>query len=452
MNKKILSLVLAATLTVSMLFGCGNTSTGQADAGEESISDETIVDNAAENTEETASEGTITLSMAFHNTEEFYEESIVPIVEEFKQIHPEVKDITYTTLSGMGDEQQVTRLTGGQYEDIVLVPTILLASEWSNYFAPLGDASEMAEKYYYGDYMQYEGQSYGIPIGVVYEGLLYNKKVLEQYCDGNVPKTLDELLDDCAKLQENGVIGFYTNAGSIWTMRYWDNLAITMSDDPDYANKIVDTQEPWAEGSSLRDSADLLARLASGGYLEPDVVTADQWDISLTSLGSGQTAFMFTGTWALSQAQDHAVEAGFSADDIGFAPFPYKNDVNADNKLNLRVAQDVFLGVNKNSENLDLAKEFCAFFCERVSLAMGMNEIMIDGGKNQPDLAFLQELDYVQTYTSPARDSKIAEMAGIAGIDVYNFDGFLLDYVILPVLNGGEPEYDKLNEAWKKNF
>lgn len=219
-----------------------------------------------------------------------------------------------------------------------------------------------------------------------------------------------------------------------------------------FTNKIIDTQEPWAEGSSLRDSADILAQLASNGYLEPDVVTADQWDVSLTSLGSGQTAFMFTGTWALSQAQEHAVEAGFSADDIGFAPFPYKNDVSADNKLNLRVAQDVFLGVNKNSENLELAKEFCTFFCERVSLAMGMNEIMIDGGKNQPDLEFLQELDYVQTYTSPARDSKISEMAGIAGIDVYNFDGFLLDYVILPVLNGKEPEYDKLNEAWKKNF
>ncbi len=457
MRKKIVSVMLATVLTVSMVSGCGNINNGGAQAGQEEDLEEST-DSVTESNEESAddggdaAEGSITLTMAFHNTEEWYEENMIPVVEEFKQMHPEVKDIVYTTLSGMGDEQQVTRLTGGQYEDIVLVPTILLASEWGNYFAPLGDASEMAEKYYYGDYMQYEGQSYGIPIGVVYEGLLYNKKVLDQYCDGNIPKTLDELMDDCAKLKENGVIGFYTNAGSIWTMRYWDNLAITMSDDPDYANKIIDAQEPWAEGSSLRDSADILAQLASNGYLEPDVVTADQWDVSLTSLGSGQTAFMFTGTWALSQAQEHAVAAGFSADDIGFAPFPYKNDVSADNKLNLRVAQDVFLGVNKNSENLELAKEFCAFFCERVSLAMGMNEIMIDGGKNQPDLEFLQELDYVQTYTSPARDSKISEMAGIAGIDVYNFDGFLLDYVILPVLNGKEPEYDKLNEAWKKNF
>ena len=76
------------------------------------------------------------------------------------------------------------------------------------------------------------------------------------------------------------------------------------------------------------------------------------------------------------------------------------------------------MGVNKNSENLELAKEFCAFFCENMALALGMNEIMIDGGENQPDLAFLQDLDYV----------------------------------MLPVMNGGEPEYDKLNELWGKNF
>ena len=110
------------------------------------------------------------------------------------------------------------------------------------------------------------------------------------------------------------------------------------------------------------------------------------------------------------------------------------------------------MGVNKNSENLELAKEFCAFFCENMSLALGMNEIMVDGGENQPDLAFLQDLDYVETYTSPAKDPKIQEMAGTAEIDVYSFDGYLLDYVMLPVMNGGEPEYDKLNELRGKNF
>ena len=447
MKKKWIAAIMTAAMVMTTLAGCGS-STGTA----------TETDSTAAETQETeaaddsTAAGDVTLSIAFHYPEDFYEENIVPIVDEFKKLHPELKEVKFTTLSGANDEQQVTRLTGGQYEDVILVPSVLLASELPNYFAPLGDATEMASKYYYGDYMQYEGQSYGIPIGIVYEGLLYNKTVLDTYCDGVVPKTLDELYADLEKCKENGITGIYTNAGSVWTMRYWDNLAITMSGDDDYANKILTDQTPWAEGSALREADDILADFAKKGYVEADVVTADQWDSSLTSIGGGKTAFMFTGTWALSQAQEHAEELGLSADSIGFIPFPYKNDVSADNKLRMRIAQDLFMGVNKNSENLELAKEFCAFFCENMSLALGMNEIMVDGGENQPDLAFLQDLDYVETYTSPAKDPKIQEMAGTAEIDVYSFDGYLLDYVMLPVMNGGEPEYDKLNELWGKNF
>ena len=201
MKKKVLSALLISTMVSSILAGCGTPTT--TNVVEEN---EIVIDKEAK-------EG-VTLSMCFHNTEEFYESDIVTIVEEFKKLHPEVIDVEYTTLSGMSDEQQVTRLTGGQYEDIVLIPSILLASELNNYFTPLGDAKEFAQKYYYGDYMQYEGQSYGIPIGVVYEGLVYNKKVLKQYFNGNIPKTLTELKDDLVELKKNNITGIVGPNGS----------------------------------------------------------------------------------------------------------------------------------------------------------------------------------------------------------------------------------------------
>ena len=109
------------------------------------------------------------------------------------------------------------------------------------------------------------------------------------------------------------------------------------------------------------------------------------------------------------------------------------------------------MAVNKNSQNVELAKELCAFFCERISLAVGMNEIMIDGGKTQEELKNLGDMDYVKFYTSPAKDTRIQEMGAAAGLDVYQYDGFLLDYVILPPMNGKKAEFDKLNELWKKN-
>lgn len=450
MKKRVVSLMLAAAFALSALAGCGNSDTAKEDTAKDVVKESAEEETAG--TENITEDGSITLTMAFHYDEDFYETNIVPMIENFKQLHPEVADITYTSLRGVTDEQQITKLTGGQFEDITLVPQILLASEYSNYFTPVGTVEEMAERYYYGDFMQYEGESYGVPIGVVFEGIVYNKKLVDKYCGGGFPTTLDGLLEACETMSADGVTPFWTNAGSVWPMRYWDNLAITMSDDPDYANTIVATEEPWAEGTYLRQVEDLLADMAAKGWLEEDPVTADQFDLSVTSLAMGETAFMLTGTWALPEAKKSAEEAGFSADDIGFAPFPYKNDVSSDNKLKLRIAQDLFMGVNKNSEHVELATEWCKFFCERVSLPVGMNEVLIDGGKNQPDLEFIQDLDYVEVYTSPAKDARINEMASAAGIDVYSFDGFLLDYVILPVLNGEEPRYDELNKLWGRNF
>lgn len=99
------------------------------------------------------------------------------------------------------------------------------------------------------------------------------------------------------------------------------------------------------------------------------------------------------------------------------------------------------MGVNKNSENLELAKEFCAFFCENMALALGMNEIMIDGGENQPDLAFLQDLDYVETYTSPAKDPKIRKWQELLRqMFTLSMDIFLI-MLWLPVMNGWRPEF-----------
>ena len=338
--------LLAAAIAVSVMAGCMITEATPAQAAEE--------------------DGVV-LTLAFHYMDDFFENSVVPIVEEFKKLHPELAEVQFNSLNGNSDEYNVTRLTGGEYEDVILVPPVLLASEWQNYFEPLGSPEEYAAKYYYGDYMQYDGQVYGLPMGVVYEGLVYNKKVLEEVCGHReAPLNLDEFLDDLQKLKEAGVIGIYTNAGSGWTMRYWGNLGITVSEDDDYANKALTMEEPWAEGTYVRWATDLLAKIVGDGCVEPDVVTADQFGPSLTSKGLGETAYMFTGTWALPQAKEYTEAAGGDPDDIGFAPFPYKNDVSADNKLRLRIAQDMFMGVNKNSEHKELAKEFLIYFCENI--------------------------------------------------------------------------------------
>lgn len=425
-KRKVMPCLLCGVMVVGLLAGCGEK-----------------VDSAGNQ------DGITTISLAFQYDYEIPKD----VIEEYMEKNPDIK-IEYRNLVE-DDQEMVTKLTGGSFEDVYIIPSVLALSELPNYFAPLGDAKELAEKYYYGDYMNVDGKAYGYPIGVVYEGLLYNQTVLDKYYEGKIPKTLDELYECCRILKENGIIPFYTNAGSEWPIRYWDNLAVTMSDDPDYANTIVETEEPWAEGSYLRQAEDILATLAANGWVEQDVVSADQWDTSVASLGMGETAFILTGSWAIPYVKDAAESLGNDRDSIGFTAFPYKNDVSAENQLNLRVAQDLFIGVNKNAKNLEAAKKFAKYFAENISPYIGENGIQRENGYVQPDVEAVSELDYVNLYTSPAKNPEIAEMGGNCKIDVYQYDAFLLEYVILPSIEAKSPDgakYNELNELWKTNF
>ena len=389
----------------------------------------------------------LTLGFNVETSDAAYERDIVPIFEAFMKEHPEVTNIKLTGMGKMSEDQQVTRLTGGEYDDVLLLPMSMKTTDMPNYFADLGDASELGNKYFYGDYMQDGGKTYALPIGVVYEGLVYNQKVLDECYGGKVPTTLDELMECCTAIHDAGKICFYTNAGAQWPMRFWDNLAVTMSEDPAFANTIVTNKAPWTEGQPMYQAANLLGEFAAKGYLEPDVVT-EQWDASRVSIATGETAFMLIGTWAIPQLKEIAVEMGEDPENIKFAPFPYKNDVNADNKLAVRVSEDLFMGVNKNSDHLELAKELCTFFCEHISIPRGMNEALKDGGKKAAGLEFLDEMDYIQMYSSPAKDPAIAVQGGEAKLDLFSIGTYLQDYIIQPALEGNAPRFDDLNQVW----
>ena len=435
-GKRFVAVMLVSAL-MAALTGCGGKSSGEGSGTEKA---------------EVNKDG-VTLSFAFNveDTPEKYGVMVEPILEEFKALHPEVKGFEYVNCSKRTEEQVVTMMKSGKFEDVMTAPMAVSIKEYPNYFASLGNAEELNEKYFYGDYMSYEGQTYAMPIGVVYEGILYNQKVLDKYYGGKVPKTLDELKECCGILRDNGVIPFYTNAGAKWTMRFWDNLAVTWSEDINYANSIVETKAPWADGTPLNEVLSFVGDLAKNGEIEPDTVT-EQWDKSKVAIASEEACFMLTGSWAIPQMKDAAEELGGSRDDIGFAPFPYKNDVGPDNKLNVRVSEDIFVVVNKNSPNVELATEFAKFFCERISLKRGMNEIMRDGGKVVDDLKNFETMDYINLYSVPTKDIRISEMASNAQIDVFSQGSYITKYVLEPCLAGGEPNFDGLNAEWAKNF
>ncbi|MGN1142426.1 MAG: ABC transporter substrate-binding protein [Oliverpabstia sp.] len=448
MKKRLLATFLCGTMIAGMMSGCGSAANTNS-SGDSAEGAETQSDDSSAGSDSADSGEKKTISFAYQYDYEVAQE----VVEAYEKEHPEI-EIEYRTLSE-DDQEMVTKMTGNSFEDVYVIPSILSVSELPNYMAPVGNAEELAEEYYYGDYMNVDGQAYGFPIGVVYEGMLYNQEVLDEYYGGKVPTTLDELYDCCKVLAENDIIPFWLNAGSEWPIRYWDNLAITLSGDDDYANDIVTNQEPWSEGEPLREAETILATLAANGWVEKDVVTGDQWDTTCASIAMGKCAFILTGSWAVAYIQNLVKEMGGNPDAIQFGPFPYKNDVSSDSPLRMRVANDLFLGVNKNAEYLEEAIDFARYFCENIPPYIGSNGIQKENGFIQENLESLAGLDYVEFYSSPARDAAISEMGGNCKIDVYQYDAFLLDYIILPAVQEGNADaaqFDKLNELWKSNF
>ncbi|MFR2846416.1 MAG: hypothetical protein ACLTC4_04360 [Hungatella hathewayi] len=68
------------------------------------------------------------------------------------------------------------------------------------------------------------------------------------------------------------------------------------------------------------------------------------------------------------------------------------------------------------------------------------------------DLKSLQDLDYVEYYSSPAKDTKIADMAGAAKIDVFSVGTYLQEYIIQPSIDGKGAQFEELNKLWAQNF
>ncbi len=373
------------------------------------------------------------------------------IFEQFKVEHPEVSEIEYVNAAARTEQQIVTMMKSGMLEDVAALSLSAPVEELPNYFAPLGDSAELGEKYYYGDYKATGGQSYAITFGVVYEGLLYNQKVLDTYNNGEMPKNFDELVALCGTLKENGVIPFWVNAGSKWPLRFWDSLAESIAEDPAYANSLTEAEAPWAEGTPLHQSLSFLADLCANGQVELDTVT-DQWENSRRALASQEVGFMLTGSWAIPQVKNVAIEMGEDPAAIKFAPFPYKNDVSADNPLYVKVAEDLFIGVNKNSENVELAKELLFFFAERIGPVRGMNSIVKDGGSVVPDLEEMAALDYIKLYNAPARDPKLEQMTSNVQLDLMRGGSYLAGNIIEPSISGEGPRFDYLNGEWAKNF
>lgn len=343
--KKAIALALAATLSTSLLAGCGGEDSGTTQTAEAAASSVPAYNELNVGTDYT--DLTAEIKVLTSRTD-IVDTVFADYVAQFNELYPNIT-ITYEGITDY-ESDVTTRLTGNDWGDVCFIPTTIAKSELGDFFQPLCELTAIEDTYNFADNRAYGGQVYGIPCAGNAQGVVYNKAVFEAAGITELPKTPEKFLDALQKIKDNtDAIPLYTNYAAGWALTAWDAyIGSSATGDPDYMAQLPHTKDPFAKGAAGADDIgpyavyNILYEAVKRGLTEDDPTTTD-WEGSKGQINSGKIGVMVLGSWAVSQLQD----AGDNPDDIGYMPFP----ITVDGKQYANAASDYCYGVNVNSSD-----------------------------------------------------------------------------------------------------
>ncbi len=326
--------------------------------------------------------GTLTVVTSYTDASERFAD----VESKFMEKYPDVEKINWETSGGDYDEYITTRMTSGDYGDVLLVPFSMTSKpeELPNFIEPLGTESEIAKKYNFADQAMYEGKTYALPISVNTLGMLYNEDVFKD-AGVEVPTSSEDMYKACEKIKENGKNCWYSNLNTMPML--WSG-AVPSYGGEQYMSDILDEKTITAPGQPYRQIYDFIYEMITRGYTEADPMTGDYMQ-SEQEVANGDSAFMIMGSQSLASVQSKAD----NPEAIKMAPFP----VNTDGKQLMPIGPDDLIGISKNSENKATAKAFVEFLLSPESgyaYANGGFSPEIDGNKDAPETIRYQLEDY----------------------------------------------------------
>ena len=252
------------------------------------------------------------------------------------------------------DDDVTTQLSGGDYGDVLMIPTTVAISQYSQFFESLGTVTDLKARYRFVDQAAYDGQAYGLSLGGIAKGLVVNKKVFAQAGVTAPPTTPEAFLAALkAVAAKTTATPYYTNYKDGWPLSEWNSYRAVLAD-PKINDTFPTDADPWQPGKIQYITDGLLFDIVHQKLSEKDPLTTN-WESSKPALASGKIASMLLGSWAVPQMQE-AVPA--AKDDIGFWPFP----VQSGGKFHTAIDGDRLAAISKNSKNKATAKAWLDWF------------------------------------------------------------------------------------------
>ncbi|WP_273651930.1 ABC transporter substrate-binding protein [Cellulomonas fimi] len=320
-------------------------------------------------------------------------------VEKFKAKYPEVTEVKIEGITDYEGEVK-TRMSTDNYGDVLAIPGSVTPDQYADFFEPLGTQEEIGAEYQWINDKSFEGQSYGIPVVGNVQGYVYNKRVWEEAGVTEFPDTPDAFLDALRKIKDHGVevAPLYTNYKDGWPLSQWDGWLGAVTADPDWKNKIVESDTPWTPDSDYGVVDGLVYEAVARGLTEADPTTTN-WEESKRLLGTGQVATMVLGSWAIPQMQAAAEAAGEDPADIAYAPTPVK----VDGTFHSVAGGDYNLGINVHSKNKATARAWIDWFNHESGFSesqAGLSPI-IDGPVPAALDSFVSEVELITLNPAP---------------------------------------------------
>lgn len=199
-----------------------------------------------------------------------------------------------------------------------------------------------------------DGVVYGLPFWEsAVAGCLYNKTIFEEL-GLERPTTQKEFDDVCQKLLDADIQPIYLAAADSWPLFYQFGMDPIFREEG-MLDKINSNQITYSDISEMKSMLEWYKTSAEKGYFGQDFST-DTWDYASEVLGTGEAAMIFCwDTWLDTDYDGESYE--YKGDDFGIMPTFMGTTENG----TFEGGNNSLLLVNKNSDNVDAAIEFINF-------------------------------------------------------------------------------------------
>lgn len=307
--KRAMGCVVAAALTATMLTGCGNNAEQSDAKGETAADGKTVHFLTAWNEDEDITAVVKQLTDDYNATE-----PETPINLEIEVVAQSDMNQKLSVLAASNDLPDFFATGTQEYIDTYVDQGLLKNIDELIKEQEVTSISEEDREALLS--LTKQEALYVIPTNKNIEGIWYNKQMFEEL-GIEVPKTIDEFMEVCAKLKDAGKQPLTVAGKEQWPITRLIGAYATQAGGTDYLVKANAGEVSWTDDAFLQ-AYKWIQEMGKEGYLGEGTTTVDS-DTQNSLFMTGMAAMCYNGSWFTENLNSEGNTLG---EDVGFFAFP----------------------------------------------------------------------------------------------------------------------------------